>query len=118
MLDQSVISNPVLEQFYNHFRSRFRLTCREIEVLKVLTFLGPSNKGLAEQLKITEKTIKNHIASIQEKTNTHSTRELQALILRDTFIPLLLNVFKSTDNNPEGWKEHATISDQQTRQVG
>lgn len=113
----SIISNPTLEACYHHFRHRFQLTDRELEILKIITAHGLTNKEIAERLDISEKTIKNHVASIQTKTNTHSTRKLQALIFRDTLLPVLLGVFQPTENI-ERSKQHATVSDQPIHQVG
>lgn len=75
--------NPIINQYYNVLKMRYQLTKRELDVIKVLSLYGKSNRILGEQLKITEKTMKNHIAHIQLKTGTHSTRELQALLFRE-----------------------------------
>jgi DNA-binding CsgD family transcriptional regulator len=60
------------------------LTERETEVVYYLSRFGYSNKLLANKLFITEKTVKNHIAKIQEKTNVCSTRELLSMIVVQT----------------------------------
>jgi len=65
----------------SHFATRYGLTNREKEIVHNLAKYGYSNKKLADELCITEKTVKNHIAKIQEKTKTNSTRELLALVV-------------------------------------
>jgi DNA-binding CsgD family transcriptional regulator len=57
------------------------LTQREKEIVFYLTRYGYSNKHLASELFITEKTVKNHMAKIQEKTRAGSTRELLSLVV-------------------------------------
>lgn len=59
----------------------FNLTLREFELIFLLSLYGFSNKDLARSLVISEKTVKNHIANVQRKTNTKSTRELMSLII-------------------------------------
>ncbi|WP_409344693.1 helix-turn-helix transcriptional regulator [Paenibacillus sp. MBLB4367] len=59
----------------------FQLTLREFELLFHLSLYGFSNKELASVLVISEKTVKNHIANVQRKTNTKSTRELMSLVI-------------------------------------
>jgi len=53
------------------------LTPREQEVLRQLT-TGRSNKEIAEELFISEKTVKSHLNSIFRKLNV--TRRLQAIL--------------------------------------
>lgn len=65
----SVVANRVLEmltgtttakEFYDG------LTAREIEILKLLA-AGKANKQIAFQLKISEKTVRNHVSNMYEK---------------------------------------------------
>jgi DNA-binding NarL/FixJ family response regulator len=44
------------------------LTAREVEVLKMLA-TGMANKQIAYQLKISEKTVRNHVSNMYEKLN-------------------------------------------------
>jgi DNA-binding NarL/FixJ family response regulator len=56
------------------------LTAREREVLNLLA-RGLSNRDIAEQLVITNKTVKNHLSRIYEKIGVHSRAEAIALWL-------------------------------------
>jgi DNA-binding NarL/FixJ family response regulator len=51
------------------------LTPREIEVLR-MTASGLRNKAIAEQLNVSEATIKTHLHSIYEKIQVRSRAEL------------------------------------------
>lgn len=70
-----------LHHVVSYFAKIHRLTEREREVVFYLSRYGYSNKSLASELCIAEKTVKNHIAKIQEKTNSGSTRELLSMIV-------------------------------------
>lgn len=50
-------------------------TERELEVLRIMT-TGASNAAIAEKLKISENTVKNHIRHMMEKTGCKSRTEL------------------------------------------
>jgi DNA-binding NarL/FixJ family response regulator len=51
-----------------------RLTCRELDVLRLLA-RGLSNRVIARELDISEKTVKNHLSSIYFKIGaTHRTQ--------------------------------------------
>ena len=56
------------------------LTAREREVLNLLA-RGNSNREIAEELVITNKTVKNHLSRIYEKIGVHSRAEAIALWL-------------------------------------
>ena len=56
------------------------LTAREREVLNLLA-RGNTNREIAEQLFITNKTVKNHLSRIYEKIGVHSRSEAIALWL-------------------------------------
>jgi DNA-binding NarL/FixJ family response regulator len=56
------------------------LTAREREVLNLLA-RGLSNRDIAEELVITNKTVKNHLSRIYEKIGVHSRAEAIALWL-------------------------------------
>ena len=56
------------------------LTAREREVLNLLA-RGNTNREIAEQLFITNKTVKNHLSRIYEKIGVHSRAEAIALWL-------------------------------------
>lgn len=72
---KSVISNSYVHELIQAFPSganEIVLTSREMEILPLLYF---SNKEIATNLYITEKTVKNHISSIFKKLNTKNRRE-------------------------------------------
>jgi len=56
-------------------------TARELEVLRLLTS-GASNKAIAEKLRISPSTVKNHTQNILSKLKAHSRLEAVALSLR------------------------------------
>jgi DNA-binding NarL/FixJ family response regulator len=56
------------------------LTAREREILNLLA-RGLSNRDIAEELVITNKTVKNHLSRIYEKLDVHSRAEAIALWL-------------------------------------
>lgn len=63
------------------FVKKYDLTPREIEIVEHLLFKGYSNREIAQACFITEKTAKNHIASIMKKTSVKSTRHLASLYI-------------------------------------
>lgn len=63
------------------------LTDREIEVLKLLTH-GLPNKLIAEELKVSEKTVNNHVGSIMTKLDVSNRTEAVILALRKGWIKL------------------------------
>ncbi|MCT1403865.1 helix-turn-helix transcriptional regulator [Paenibacillus sp. p3-SID867] len=74
--------NANLEQVFQEIKNTYRLSLREIEVVKALAIHGENNRDLGCRLSIREHTLKNHMTSILHKTKLSSARELQALILR------------------------------------
>ena len=58
------------------------LTRREVEVLSLLA-AGHSNEMLAERLKISPHTVRNHIRNILRKTDLHSKAQAVGLALRN-----------------------------------
>jgi DNA-binding NarL/FixJ family response regulator len=83
---QSLISPSMASKLLNEFNSLARqaaereqfpspvLTARELEVLKLVA-KGMSNKEVADQLFISENTVKNHVRNILEKLHLHSRME-------------------------------------------
>ena len=57
------------------------LSTRELEVLRLLAS-GASNKAIAEKLRISPSTVKNHAQNILSKLKVHSRLEAVALSLR------------------------------------
>jgi DNA-binding NarL/FixJ family response regulator len=63
------------------------LTSREIEVLRGVA-QGRSNKLIADELKITEYTVKNHLKSILSKLNADDRTHAVTIALRRGYIDL------------------------------
>jgi two-component system NarL family response regulator len=86
MQGQSLISPSMASKLLSEFNSLARqaaekeqlpapvLTARELEVLKLVA-RGMSNKDVADQLYISENTVKNHVRNILEKLHLHSRME-------------------------------------------
>jgi DNA-binding NarL/FixJ family response regulator len=86
MQGQSLISPSMASKLLNEFNSLAKraaqqeqfptpvLTSRELEVLKLVA-KGMSNKDVAEELYISENTVKNHVRNILEKLHLHSRME-------------------------------------------
>jgi DNA-binding NarL/FixJ family response regulator len=62
------------------FSSLYQITLRESEILILIAVYGLSNREIAEQCVITEKTVKNHIANIMNKIGIKSMRKLLSLL--------------------------------------
>jgi DNA-binding CsgD family transcriptional regulator len=78
--------SPYLLDIVAYFAKLHGLTTREREIVYCLARHGYSNRKLAEALCITEKTVKNHIAKIQDKTKAGSTRELLAMVVEQFIV--------------------------------
>jgi DNA-binding NarL/FixJ family response regulator len=63
------------------------LTDREVEVL-ILVAKGSANKEIAEELHISNSTVKTHIASIFQKLGTNDRTEAVTMALRKGIIKL------------------------------
>jgi len=86
MRGQSLISPSMASKLLDEFNALARkaaemeqfptpvLTVRELEVLKLVA-RGMSNKEVADQLFISENTVKNHVRNILEKLHLHSRME-------------------------------------------
>lgn len=110
IIDTTLLEQPAMNLFFEDIKQRFNLTNRETEVLQLLSLAGASNRELGTALNISSKTAKNHVANIQEKFKVRSSRELQALLFRDTLLPVYISTFLSNQNKPEGVNEHAALS--------
>jgi DNA-binding NarL/FixJ family response regulator len=64
-----------------------RLTGREVEVLGFIA-RGRSNREIAEELFISENTVKNHVRNILEKLQLHSRTEAALYAVREQIIDL------------------------------
>ena len=94
---QSLISPSMASKLLNEFNSLARkaerqeqlptpvLTTRELEVLRLVA-RGMSNKDVAEQLFISENTVKNHVRNILEKLHLHSRMEAVMYAVRQRLL--------------------------------
>jgi two-component system NarL family response regulator len=64
-----------------------RLTDRELEVLKLVA-RGLTNRDIAEQLYISENTVKNHVRNILEKLHLHSRMEAVIYAVKERLLDL------------------------------
>ncbi|NHN29982.1 helix-turn-helix domain-containing protein [Paenibacillus agricola] len=63
------------------FVNKYPLTQRESEILLMMAVHGFSNREIAEQCVISEKTVKNHLANIMNKMGIRSSRKLLSLLI-------------------------------------
>ncbi len=61
------------------------LTCRELEVLKLLA-IGMYNKEVAEKLEISERTVKNHVSNIFKKLEVTDRTQAAVFAIRNNLI--------------------------------
>ena len=78
--DNSVITNEELDKIKS-------LTKRELEVLKNIAF-GNSNREIAISLKISERTVKNHIFNIFKKIAVTDRTQAAVFAIRNDLISL------------------------------
>jgi len=64
-----------------------KLTDRELEVLKLVA-QGLTNREIADQLYISENTVKNHVRNILEKLHLHSRMEAVVYAVREKLLDL------------------------------
>ena len=62
-------------------KTRFQLTGRQMEIVKLL-FSGSSNKRIAENLCVSEDTIKGHLKHIMRRLQVNSRTEILSMILQ------------------------------------
>jgi DNA-binding NarL/FixJ family response regulator len=86
----SAVANRVLEmltgattpkEFYDG------LTAREVEVLKMLA-TGMANKQIAYKLKISEKTVRNHVSNMYEKLNIYDRAQAVLYAVRKGLVEI------------------------------
>jgi two-component system NarL family response regulator len=63
------------------------LTARELEVLKLVA-KGMSNREIADELYISENTVKNHVRNILEKLHLHSRMEAVIYAVREKLLDI------------------------------
>ena len=96
---QSLISPSMASKLLNEFNSLAKkaeerqqypapaLTSRELEVLKLVA-RGMSNREIADQLYISENTVKNHVRNILEKLHLHSRMEAVVYAVREKLLDI------------------------------
>jgi len=96
---QSLISPSMASKLLNEFNSLAKkaeerqqypapaLTSRELEVLKLVA-KGMSNREIADELYISENTVKNHVRNILEKLHLHSRMEAVVYAVREKLLDL------------------------------
>jgi DNA-binding NarL/FixJ family response regulator len=94
---QSLISPSMASKLLNEFNSLARraeerqqfpvptLTSRELEVLRLVA-KGLSNREIADDLFISENTVKNHVRNILEKLHLHSRMQAVMYAVRERLI--------------------------------
>ncbi|QHW35568.1 helix-turn-helix transcriptional regulator (plasmid) [Paenibacillus rhizovicinus] len=101
--------HPYVSMLFRDVQQKFNLTRREGQVLELLMLNGSTNRVLSDELNLSEKTVKNHVASIQRKLNVNSSRELQAVIFRDALLPAFM--FSAAQKKPiEGSRSYVALS--------
>jgi DNA-binding NarL/FixJ family response regulator len=96
---QSLISPSMASKLLTEFASMIkrsderqqvpapRLTDRELEVLRLVA-RGLNNRSIAEELFISENTVKNHIRNILEKLQLHSRMEAVVYAVREKLLEI------------------------------
>ena len=96
---QSLISPSMASKLLNEFNSLAKkaeerqqypapaLTSRELEVLKNVA-RGMSNREIADELYISENTVKNHVRNILEKLQLHSRMEAVMYAVREKLLDI------------------------------
>jgi DNA-binding NarL/FixJ family response regulator len=94
---QSLISPSMASKLLNEFNNLAKqaqqkvlapkLTDRELQVLKLVA-QGLSNREVAEELFISENTVKNHVRNILEKLHLHSRMEAVVYAVREKLLDI------------------------------
>lgn len=71
----------------SHQKSTDVLTKRELEIIKLLVS-GMCNKEIAENLHISEKTVKNHISSIFKKINVSDRTQAAVYAIKNNLVEI------------------------------
>ena len=97
MTGQSLISPSMASKLLSEFNNLAKaaqqkvlapkLTDRELQVLKLVA-QGMSNREVAEQLFISENTVKNHVRNILEKLHLHSRMEAVVYAVREKLLDI------------------------------
>ena len=81
-------SGKLTEKAADYRKPLHLLTRRECEVLQLLAD-GKSNKGVAEALFISEKTVKNHVSNILQKMNVNDRTQAVVTAIRNGWVDVL-----------------------------
>ncbi|MCT2537245.1 response regulator transcription factor [Aquibacillus koreensis] len=81
-------TNAVTEKVIDYRKPLHLLTRRECEVLQLLAD-GKSNRGVAESLYISEKTVKNHVSNILQKMNVNDRTQAVVAAIRNGWVEVL-----------------------------
>jgi two-component system NarL family response regulator len=96
---QSLISPSMASKLLNEFNALVRraeekqqfpapaLTTREIEVLRLVA-KGMSNREIADELYISENTVKNHVRNILEKLHLHNRMEAVIYAVKERLLDI------------------------------
>jgi two-component system NarL family response regulator len=93
---QSLISPSMAAKLIDEFKTMskperngpaLKLTERELEVLRLVA-KGLSNREVANQLRISENTVKNHVRNMLEKLQLHSRMEAVMFAVREKIVEL------------------------------
>ncbi|WP_010532111.1 response regulator [Lentibacillus jeotgali] len=84
LADES-ITTTVSETGVEYHKPLHLLTRRECEVLQLLAD-GKSNRGVAERLYISEKTVKNHVSNILQKMNVNDRTQAVVSAIRKGWV--------------------------------
>ncbi|MDQ3756828.1 MAG: response regulator transcription factor [Actinomycetota bacterium] len=96
---QSLISPSMASKLLNEFNALVKraeekqqfpapaLTAREVEVLRLVA-KGMSNREIAEELYISENTVKNHVRNILEKLHLHNRMEAVIYAVRERLLDI------------------------------
>ena len=81
----SFLMNLLKEESFNHTLEN--LTSREKEILKLIA-KGLLNKEIANELNITERTVKNHISNIFKKINVYDRTQAAVFAIKNKIFSL------------------------------
>ncbi|WP_026570984.1 MULTISPECIES: response regulator transcription factor [Sediminibacillus] len=81
-------ANKPAEKQIDYRKPLHLLTRRECEVLQLLAD-GKSNRGVAEALYISEKTVKNHVSNILQKMNVNDRTQAVVSAIRNGWVEVL-----------------------------
>ncbi len=85
---QSLIQPVVASKLFDHLRDNIeKLTARELEVLTLLA-KGAKNKAIADQLFISERTVKFHVSTILSKLGAHNRTDAVQIGIKKGIIQL------------------------------